>query len=186
MMATRELNRRSGCGLVLGLVLACTASSQTGSEYQVKAAFLYNFARFVEWPAPTFKTDMDPLRICVLGLDPFGGALSETVGAKTVLGRPFTVTGISETSQAAACQILFISASEKKRYRAIFADLRTSAILTVGETDGFANQGGIVNFKLENGRVRFEVNVEAAGLAKLRISSKVLKLAQIVDSGAPR
>jgi YfiR/HmsC-like len=185
-MAPGNWNRRCGWGLLLGLVLACNAASQSGGEYQVKAAFLYNFAKFVEWPAPTFKTDTDPLRICILGMDPFGTALGDTVGGKTVSGRPFVVAGISEVNQAGVCQILFISASEKKRYRAIFADLRTSAILTVGETDGFANQGGMVNFKLENGRVRLEVNVEAAGLAKLRISSKVLKLAQIVDSGASR
>ncbi len=88
-------NRRRGWALLLGLVVAGASSSQTGGEYQVKAAFLYNFAKFVEWPAPTFKTDTDPVRICVLGLDPFGAALGETVGGKTVSGRPFTVTGVS-------------------------------------------------------------------------------------------
>lgn len=174
-----------GYCLLLGVLLTSAAFSQAIDEYHVKAAFLYNFAKFVEWPAPTFKNDKDPLRICVLGQNPFGGILRETVEGKTVLGRAFLVAEVPEASQAAGCQILFVSSSEQKRFRSIVAQLRTSPILMVGETEGFANQGGIVNFKLENGRVRLEINVEAAETAKLHISSKVLSLAQIVKSGSP-
>ncbi len=171
---------RCGQCLLLALLLACTAQAQAIDEYQVKAAFLYNFAKFVDWPALTFKTDKDPLRICVLGQDPFGSALGNAVGGKTVLGRPFVLTEISSGGQVTDCQILFISSSERKHLRSIFAELRTTGILTVGETDGFAAEGGIVNFKLSDGRVRLEINIEAAGQAKLRINSSVLSLAQIV------
>jgi hypothetical protein len=173
---------RSAYLLLLGVTLALTASAQTVDEYQVKAAFLFNFAKFVEWPPLTFKTDRDPVRICILGQDPFGSVLKDAVGGKTVLGRPFVVTEVADTNQAAVCQILFIGSSERKRLRSIFAALRTMGILTVGETDGFASQGGIVNFKLEDNRVRLEINQEAAGTARLRISSQVLNLAQIVKA----
>jgi hypothetical protein len=170
----------SGFRLLIGVILAVTASAQAVDEYQVKAAFLFNFAKFVEWPPLTFKTDRDPVRICVLGEDPFGSVLRDVVGGKTVLGRPLVVTDVADTNQASECHILFIGSSERKRLRSIFATLRTIGILTVGEIDGFASQGGIVNFKVEDNRVRLEINQEAAELAKLRISSKVLNLAQIV------
>jgi hypothetical protein len=178
-------NTRTGCGYftLLGFVFTSTAFAQTIDEYQVKAAFLYNFAKFVEWPAQTFKTDKDPVRICVLGQDPFGSFLGDAVGGKTVLGRPFVLSDISSADQVTDCQILFISSSERKRLRAIFAEFRTAGVLTVGETDGFATQGGIVNFKLTNGRVCLEINIEAAVQAKLRINSSVLSLAQIVKTG---
>jgi hypothetical protein len=182
-MEIANVKPRSGYLLLFGVFAAFNAFAQTIDEYQLKAAFLYNFAKFVEWPALTFKTDKDPMRICVLGQDPFGGALGEAVGGKTVLGRSFAVADISDATQAVDCQTLFISSSEGKRLPSIFGALRTTGILTVGESEGFATQGGIVNFRLEGGRVRLEINVEAAERAKLRISSKVLNLAQIVKPG---
>jgi hypothetical protein len=173
---------RTRCGpcLLLGFIFTSAGFAQTIDEYQVKAAFLYNFAKFVEWPAQTFKTDKDPVRICVLGQDPFGSSLGDAVGGKTVLGRPFVLSNISSADQVTDCQILFISSSERKRLKAIFAELRTTGVLTVGETDGFATQGGIVNFKLLDGRVCLEINIEASAQAKLRINSSVLSLAHIV------
>src|SRR5580704_3149841 len=185
-MATGNMTPQSCYRLLLGIFLPCTLSAQTIDEYQVKAAFLYNFAKFVEWPALTFKTDKDPLRICVLGQNPFGNTLVDGVGGKTVLGRPLVVNDVSDAGQGTDCQILFIGSSERKRLRLIFADLRMTGVLTVGETEGFATQGGIVNFKLEDGRVRLEINIEAASQAKLRISSKVLNLAQIVNTRAQK
>jgi hypothetical protein len=177
---------RSGHRLLLGVSLAFIASAQTIDEYQVKAAFLYNFAKFVDWPPLTFRTDKDPVRICVLGQNPFGGALGEAFDGKTVLGRPFVVVSVPNADAVPDCQILFIGSSERKRLRSIFAELRTIGILTVGETEGFAAQGGIVNFKVEDGRVHLEINIEAAGLAKLRINSRVLSLAQIVKTVAQK
>jgi hypothetical protein len=179
-MATGDIKPRSAYRLLIAVLLAFNAFAQTIDEYQLKAAFLYNFAKFVEWPALTFKTDKDPMRICVLGQNPFGGALGEAVAGKTVSGRSFAVADISNASQAADCQMLFVSSSERQHLPSIFGALRTMGILTVGETEGFAAQGGVVNFRLEGGRVRLEINIEAAERAKLRISSKVLSLAQIV------
>ena len=174
--------------LLLAMFLALGVSAQAMGEYQVKAAFLYNFARFVEWPTTAFGNDKEPFRICVIGKDPFGGALAEAVRAKTVSGRSFVVAGISgpgilDKSYAAGCQILFVSSSEKNRLPAIFRALPAAGVLTIGDTEGFAAQGGIVNFKLEDGRVRFEINVEAAERENLRISSRMLTLAEIVRPG---
>jgi hypothetical protein len=166
-----------------GILLAFTAYAQRIDEYQVKAAFLYNFARFVEWPEQSFKTDKDPMRICVIGQDTLDKSLEQTVNGRTVLGRPFVITDISDIRQTADCQMLFVGSSEQKRLKAILAAIRSPGILTVGEADDFASQGGIVNFKVDAGRVRFEINVDAAARAKLRISSKVLNLAQIVTPG---
>jgi hypothetical protein len=184
IMATVPVKVRFGHRALFGVFIAVTALAQTIDEYKVKAAFVYNFAKFVEWPAETFKTAMDPFRICVLGQDPFGGALGSTVNGKTLLGRPFVVADIGDVSQAGDCQILFVASSENKRLRAILTGLRTVGTLTVGETEGFAGLGGIINFKIDDGRVRFEINVVAAERAKLRISSNLLNLAQIVRAAA--
>src|ERR1700733_8211918 len=123
------MTRQSWYRLLLGAFLAFTASAQTIDEYQVKAAFLFNFAKFVEWPALTFKTDRAPMRFFELGQDPFGGALSDAVGGKTVLGRPFAVVDISGTSQSTECQMLFVSSSERKRLRSILGELRPTGVL---------------------------------------------------------
>lgn len=164
----------------LGLLPALTLCAAPVDEYQVKAAFIYNFARFVEWQPEIFRGEKDPIRICVLGHDPFGGSLSSTVEHKAVDGRLFAVGDVATPAEAAGCQVLFVSSSERKRIAAILSAIPTAGVLTIGEVEGFTHEGGIVNFKLENGKVRFEVNVEAAARARLRISSKVLELAELV------
>lgn len=146
----------------------------------MKAAFLFNFAKFVEWPPQVFRTTADPIGICVLGQDPFGHALDEAVSGKTVYGRPFVIRRVSGDQAALGCQILFVCSSERKRVRAILGEIKTGGVLTVGETDTFAVEGGVINFKIEDGRVCLEVNVGAAEQAQLRISSKLLSLAEIV------
>lgn len=167
--------------LLLGsLRVEALALEARHDEYAVKAAFLYNFARFVEWPSTTFRKQTDPFVTCVLGADPFGGTLEEILKGKQVDGRAFRILRIADTSEAAACQILFISSSEHKRTAAIIATLPPGT-LTVGEMDGFSAAGGIINFTLNEGHVRFEVNRRAAERAGLQISSRLLSLAQIVD-----
>jgi hypothetical protein len=166
--------------IFLGASLSAVAHGQAIGEYQVKAAFLYNFAKFVEWPPQTFKNFSEPIKICVLGQDPFGQALEEAVSGKHIEGRALLVRNISAARQAGNCQILFVSSSERKRLPAIFVGIKAAGILTVGEMEGFTAEGGVVNFRLENGRVRIEVNVQAAEQGRLRISSKLLSLAQIV------
>jgi len=164
--------------IALAALLPAIAGGQTPDEYQVKAAFLFNFAKFVAWPPQTFKSPTDAVSICVLGPDPFGRSLDEAVAGKSVDGRKFVVRQVDSLGQAGGCQILFFAARQKKHA----TDTPLPGVLTVGETDGFAAGGGVIGFKLEGGRVRLEVNVDAAELGKLRISSKLLSLAQIVKT----
>jgi hypothetical protein len=168
------------------LSLAFGAQAQAVEEYQVKAAFLYNFAKFIDWPADAFKSPKDPLVVCVLGQNPFGGALEDVIRGKTVEGRPFALRQISNAEEASSCQILFVSSESGKQFRSLAGNLKPAGILTIGEAPGFASSGGVVNFKLDQGRVRFEINVDAAEHAQLHISSKLLSLAQIVRTEKPR
>jgi len=164
------------------MLLVPRARAQEIEEYQVKAAFLYNFAKFVEWPAQVFKTSQDPIVVCVLGQNPFGNALEEAIRGKSVEGRGFAFRQVADAEEASVCQILFVSSSEGKHFRALYPSLKQAGILTVGETQGFAANGGMINFKLDGGHVRFEINVGAAEHAQLQISSKLLSLAQIVKT----
>jgi hypothetical protein len=148
-------------------------------EYAVKAAFLLNFAKFVEWPADAFKSAEDPVAICVLGQNPFGSALDDVIRDKTVANRRFAVREVSSAQQAGKCHIVFISASERKRFRSFLDELKGRPILTVGESEEFTPSGGIISLRLIDSRVRIEIDVGAAERAKLRISSKLLSLAEI-------
>jgi hypothetical protein len=168
----------------LGAALQLRAQEPTPGpafdEYQVKAAFLYNFAKFVEWPPGTFANSSDPIAICVVGQNPFGSTLEDMVQVKKIGDRLFVVRRLSDTQQAAKCQILFISAGEWKRTRALLDAVKGAAILTVGETDDFMALGGVVGFKLDGPRVRLQIAPEAGERGRLRISSKLLSLAEIV------
>jgi hypothetical protein len=169
---------------VLGVVALClsgvSAQSPTAGEYQVKATFLYNFAKFVEWQPSSFSDASAPLRICIFGQDPFGQELRDITSEKTVNGRQLQVDQVVDLQLARTCHILFIASSEKAQLKRIFEDLRGTDVLTVGDTKGFAELGGIINFVLEDDRVHFEVNRKAADQAGLKISSKLLRLAKRV------
>jgi len=154
--------------------------AQSAGEYQVKAAFLYNFAKFVEWPPSGFRSATAPLQICILGQDPFGQELRDLVSTKTVNGRKFEVDYVVDARLARACHILFIAASEKSRVKQILESVRGTVALTVSDTEGFAEQGGMIDFLLDNDRVLFEVNRAAAEQAGLKISSKLLGVAKAV------
>jgi hypothetical protein len=167
-------------GLVGVLLSGTSGQSPTIGEYQVKAAFLYNFAKFVEWPPIGFRDAAAPLQICVLGRDPFGQELRDITNEKTVNGRRLEVSDVLDVQQARTCHIVFISSSEKARLKQILDGLQGTDALTVGDTKGFAEQGGMINFVLENNRVQFEVNSKAAGQAGLKISSKLLSVAKLV------
>jgi hypothetical protein len=147
-------------------------------EYQVKAAFLFNFAKFVIWPKETFEGPDSPIEICISGRDPFDGALEETIGERTVRGRPVAVRWIDTAEKGAQCEIVFFPDSE--RAPVLARRLGRAPVLTVGETAGFAESGGIVNFKIEQNRVRFEINPDAAARAGLQVSSQLLSLATVV------
>jgi hypothetical protein len=167
--------------LVALFVSGAQAQSPSAGEYQVKAAFLYNFAKFVEWPASSFSDASTPLRICVFGQDPFGQELRDIANEKTVNGRKLQVNQVADLQAAKACHILFIASSEKARLKQVLEGLRETEALTVGDTKGFVEQGGMINFVLENDRVRFEVNQKAAEQAGLKVSSKLLNVAKSVS-----
>ena len=165
------------------LVLCCLAvatQAQSATEYQVKAAFLFNFAKFVEWPADAFPGADAPLQICLLGQDPFGHEFEEVIGDKSVNGHRIEVIHPSGVPQARGCQIIFVASSEKRLVPEILRGLRGASILTVGDTAGFAGMGGIINFVLDDGRVRFEINMKAAERAHLKISARLLTVAKLI------
>jgi hypothetical protein len=148
-------------------------------EYQVKAAFLYNFAKFAEWPPGTFANSTDPFSICIVGQNPFGATLENMVQGRKIGDRAFAVRRFPDTLQAGQCQILFIGAAEWRRTRALLDTVKTPGVLTVGETDDFTALGGIVSFRLDGTRVRLQINLQAAEHARIKISSKLLSLAEI-------
>ncbi len=151
-------------------------------EYAVKAAFLFNFAKFVEWPAAAFPDPASPLVLCVLGEDPFGDALTVLKG-KTVNGRPLSIRYATTLDGLGRCHLLFISSSEKPFLSSIINVTKGWNVLTVGDMEDFARDGGIINLVKEENRVGIEVNLEAAQRNRLKISSKLLGLAKIVKPG---
>lgn len=158
-------------------------ASQTAEapEYQLKAVFLFNFAQFVEWPRPA-TPDSAPLVIGILGDDPFGRVLDATVRGEHLGTRPFAVRRFARVEDIGACDILFISQSEGNRVENILTGLGNRPILTVSDISGFANRGGMINFVTDKHRIRLKINVEAARAARLTISSKLLRLAEIVST----
>ncbi|OGU06942.1 MAG: hypothetical protein A2075_18275 [Geobacteraceae bacterium GWC2_58_44] len=159
-------------------VSAAAASPPASSEYQVKAAFLYNFMKFVEWPSDGLAT---PGTIClgILGRDPFDDALDEFKG-KLAKGRKVVVLHFRSVEEVKGCDILFICPSEKGRLSQILKLANNSRMLTVADQEGFCEAGGMINLLFIKNRVGFEVNVAAASRAKLRVSSQLLKLARNV------
>jgi YfiR/HmsC-like len=151
-------------------------------EYQVKAAFLYNFTKFTDWPASAFSSTNAPLVIGILGDDPFGPMLDEVVRGEVVRAHPLVVKRLGADEDLRSCQILFISRSEKHRLPALLSQLKGSPVLTVSDASDFAEQGGMVNFRLVQKTVKLEINQAATEAASLQISGKLLKLARIVQS----
>ena len=182
---------------ILGMTLNGTplAYAQTGdapdsSEYLIKAGFIYNFAKFVEWPSAAFAQPDSPIVIGVLGTDPFGSVLDRLVQDKKIGQRGFVVRrykwgkDLKDLKDLRDCKILFVSTSEKAHADEIIQLVKWLPILTVGETPGFAERGGVIRFTVEDNRVRFEVNVDAAHQADLNISSRLLTLAKIIPQAA--
>jgi len=153
------------------------AQDAAPTEYQIKAAFLYNFVKFVDWPPQSFATPSSPIVIGVLGENVFGDNLEQAVHDKIINNHPLQYKKFDSVAEATNCQVLFISASEKNRFPQILDTLRGRSILTVSESDRFIAAGGIINFVIVNNRVRFQINNESARKAGLTISSDLLNLA---------
>ena len=150
---------------------------QSSAEYEVKAAFLYKFASFVEWPE---ALEREPLGICVVGRDPFGIALERVVEGKTIGGREFAILRLRTWRAGAHCQIVFIAASEMGRLHLVLGQLQQDGILTVGDVPGFCESGGAINLNVVDSRVKLEINVDTTARSGLQVSSKLLSLARIV------
>jgi hypothetical protein len=154
------------------------------TEYQVKAAYLYNFGRFVEWPAKLAASNSHSFAICVLGQDPFGPTLNATLADETINGKSVVAKRIPSPDEAVNCRILFISSSEEGHLKQILAVLDRESVLTVSDLPQFSRRGGMVQFVLDEKRVRFEINLTPAEHAGLTLSSELLKLATNVRRSA--
>jgi hypothetical protein len=170
--------------LLLGLMFLAgpsfSAAGAISKEYQVKAVFLFNCAQFVTWPPETFSDEKEPFKIGILGKDPFGTFLDETVQGEKIEGRALVVKRCIQPEDAKDCQILFISSSENSNLKNIITELKDSPILTVGDVPGFTKSGGMINFSIRENKIRFRVNLYSAQRAQLSISSKMLRLAELV------
>ncbi len=183
---SRQICRASIFGIItcwLFLIASPKALSQNeeSAEYQVKLAFLYNFTKFVEWPPESYRVPSAPLLICIVGHDPFSQTLEDELRTRNVGGHPVEIRALQPNDKLNRCQVVFVPATEKQHELRILSDLKGSSTLTVGETDGFADQGGIINLTVEANKVHFEVNRLGAERAGLKISSRLLSIAKIVN-----
>ena len=186
-MPLQKLIRKSlGIFLCL-LALTPRPASAQSREYQVKAAFLFNFAQFVQWPEDIYATTNAPFSIGILGDDPFGPTLDETIYGETIGNHKLIVRRSQKIADLGGCQMIFVSKSEKKHLAEILSALGSRPVLTISEVDGFARSGGGINFYLDGTKVRFEINPAAAQNDRLKISSQLLSLGKIVPTakGAP-
>jgi hypothetical protein len=174
-----SLLRQTRWAITLGILLSFEAPGEEIGEFQVKAVFLCNFAKFVEWPPQTFKTPDDPIAVCVLGRNPFGKMLEAAASRSEAQGRKFQVREVSEVPSGSNCQILFVVTTDRKQIRSLVESIKDTGILTVGQAQGFTSDGGVINFKLVDNQVRFDINPDAAKRENLRISSRLLNLAEI-------
>lgn len=166
----------SMCAIIVDCPVA--TSQPVSAEYQVKAAFLYNFAKFVEWPPQAFRSPDSPFMICLAG-DPFEGVLDRTVQGELLDRRPLMVRRIMPAEDLRGCQMIYVAPNER-RSEEIIAAAANAPILTVGETDDFINEGGIIHFVKSGSRIHFQINPDAAERVSLRVSARLLRLADIV------
>jgi hypothetical protein len=153
------------------------------AEYQVKAAFLYHFAQLVDWPAGVLNAGDLSIKLCIFDDEPSRLELQSTIEGKTIGAKVIHVRLISQTLEVRGCSILFLSRDEARRQSAILKSLRGMPVLTVGETSDFLTNGGIIRFHLEEGKIRFDINLDAAESSHLKISSRLLLLTTSVTRG---
>jgi hypothetical protein len=161
----------AGCAMAL----TSAVPAEQATEYQVKAAYLFNFAKFVTWPTAAERTDPS-FTVCVLGRDPFGSALQTTVSGEKIRGKPVVLKRVATAKEASGCRILFISSSEEPKLKRVLSEMDPGT-LTVSDMPHFVDNGGMIQFVPEGKRVRFEVNLTAAEKSGLALSSELLKVA---------
>jgi YfiR/HmsC-like len=169
-----------GIALAAGPATLSNADSSVPKEYKIKAAFIYNFAKFVEWPAQKLAEDRAPIVIGVLGPNPFGDELENALKGRQINGRPVVVRQFDNPEAAKTAHLLFVSLNDESKLRRA---LKEYGVLTVGQSDAFARNGGIITFTFEDDKLRFEINIGAAEQAGLKISSQLQKLARNVRKG---
>ena len=177
------------CALLAVTTLRLDAAEATGKivrEYDLKAAFLFNFTHFVDWPSEAFADDNAPIVIGILGDDPFGPVLDRIIEGETIKNRKLVVKRSRRIQDLRTCHVLFISKSEKGRIGQILTTLDGASVFTVGEVEGFARRGGITNLFLQGNKVRFEINMEAAKRKGLKISAQLLALGTVVGPQTAR
>jgi hypothetical protein len=197
MQVRPYIEKKASRGGAIGLLVAVAAASgllcgetlmgegtPAASEAQVKAVFLFNFAKYVEWPAAAFAGTNAPFTIGVVGEDRFEDNLRHAVANKTINGRRFVIKHFAADEPLSGCQILFISDSEAPRMGELLNKVNALPILTVGEDEQFAQKNGIISFVLKEGKVRLEINLTSAGKTGLTISSKLLAVADVVKGKA--
>lgn len=166
--------------LLVGRV-ASAAEAETSKEYQIKAAFVYNFTKFVDWPASSFLEKSTPIVIGVLGTNPFGAELNKAVEGRRVNGREILIRAVSTAAELSSVNAVFISASEAGRLKELLSSLKTKPILTIGEKESFTREGGTIAFVLDGDKIRFAINMESAEAAGIRVSAQLQKLAASVQ-----
>ena len=175
--------------LLFLLALLCLVNGELGAQQrptdiQVQAAYLYNFGKFVTWQGKP-EDDSESMEICVLGKSPFGGVLDETISGESINGKKIIGRKLDSIQDGPECKILFVSSSEQKRLRVILPTARRLGMLTVSDIPHFAQLGGVIEFVSQDDRIRFEVNLEAAGQSHLILSSQLLKVASKVIPEPP-
>jgi hypothetical protein len=170
---------------VLGAIASWAQAQPQDDEYRVKAAFLYHFAQLVDWPPDATKNNNQQLLLCTYGDDPFQGKLEGIVEGKQVGTQVVHVRHLKQDKQEIGdCQVLFIGKNETKHLASLLAVAQNAPILTVGESDTFLRQGGMISFTLNDGKIRFEINLDAAQRARLKIGSRLLLLAEKITANS--
>lgn len=171
-----------------GLLLCClcvfgveAAVPGVAPEYKIKAAFLFQFSRFVEWPAEAFASSDAPLVICVLGTNPFGSALHEIAAGELAYTHPLRVQNYEGVEDLGACHIVFVSGDKEEVARRALQRLSGKSVLTVSDSDNFTRRGGVIGLVTMNGKVTLQVNRGSADAAQLRISAKLLRVAELTE-----
>jgi YfiR/HmsC-like len=171
---------------MLFLMLASAGRSsggdpQTLSEYQIKAGFFFNFTRFVEWPETAFVTATSPIIACVAGETPLTDLVINVAVGKVVNGRAVSIRRVKASDDLRRCNLLFISAAEERRTAEILAGLKKASTLTVGETPGFPQAGGMINFSIQENKVKLELNLDATNGAGLKVNSKLIAVSRLIS-----
>ena len=169
--------------LALFVSPAAWPQSEQTVQYPLKLAFIYNVTKFVEWPPEAFSSPSAPVVICIAGRDPFPADAERELRSRTSGGRPIDIRKITITDDLGNCQVVFISDAEEKNAAGILTRAENTSALTIGENEGFAQRGGVVNLVSRHANIHFEINTGAAERKRLTLSSRLLALAKIVQTG---